>query len=496
MTEAGIGAKVRTLRRREGLSQAQLAERLEISASYLNLIEHDKRPLTAPLLIKLAQKFEVDLSAFASDSDASLEANVREVLADPMFDDRGLVDADVREVARQSPLVARALVVLYGAWQEARQTADGLAERLSDVDEPALGRSHLSSEEVNDFIQRHLNYFPELEDKAEALWKDASLDSNDIGPGLKRWLSDGLGVSIRFEPAGLSRMTRRFDPAQHELVLSEVLPPRARHFQLAHQIALIQHDDVITRLARDERLTTDESRMMCRVALANYFAGAVLMPYTRMLAAAREVRYDVELLGHRFRTSWEQVTHRLTSLRRPGAEGVPFHLIRVDVAGNISKRFSASGIRFPRFAGVCARWGVFSSFQTPGLVNVQVSQMPDNNRYFCFSRAIRKEAGGYRAAHSVFAIGLGCPLEHARALVYSDGVDVDSPLAAEPIGVTCRTCERLDCELRSCPPLQHPLRIDPNIRGASLFAPVDSGTAPAPIVQPDVRKPAKGRRKG
>lgn len=494
MTEVGIGAKVRALRRREGLSQAQLALRLAISGSYLNLIEHDKRPLTAPLLIKLAQQFEVDLAAFASDSDAGLEANVGEVLADPMFDDRGLVHADVREVARQNPLVARALVTLYGAYREARQSADGLAERLSDVDEPALERSHLSSEEVNDFIQRHQNYFPELEEKAEALWQAAELNQNDMGPGLQRWLHSALGVAIRLEPAGLSRLTRRFDPSKRELVLSEVLPPRGRHFQLAHQIALLQHDDVITRLSRDERLTTDESRMLCRVALANYFAGAVLMPYGDLLAAARELRYDVELLGHRFRTSWEQVCHRLTSLRRPGAEGVPFHLIRVDVAGNISKRFSASGIRFPRFSGVCARWGVFASFQTPGHVNVQVSQMPDNNRYFCFSRSIRKEGGGYRAAHALFAIGLGCPLEHARSLVYSDGVDVDSPLAAEPIGVTCRTCERLDCELRSCPPLQHPLRIDPNVRGSSLFAPLEaaaSGPARIPVAP---RKPDKRSR--
>lgn len=473
MSDDRIGAKVRALRRREGLSQAQLAERLAISPSYLNLIEHDKRPLTAPLLIKLAQLFELDLSAFASDADAGLEANVREVLADPMFDELWLVGADVRDVVRASPLVARAMVTLYGAWQESRQAVDGLAERLSDVDEPTLQRSHLSSEEVNDFIQRHLNYFPELEERAEALWAAAALDLNDIGPGLKRWLKDALGVTIRFEPAGLSRVTRRFDPAQRELVLSEVLPPRARHFQLAHQIALLQHDDLIARLVRDERLSTDEGRMLCRVALANYFAGAVLMPYERFLSAAREVRYDVELLGHRFRTSWEQVCHRLTSLQRPGAEGVPFHLIRVDVAGNISKRFSASGIRFPRFSGVCARWGVFSSFQTPGTVNVQVSHMPDSRRYFCFSRSVRKEGGGYRAAHAVYAIGLGCPLEHARALVYSDGVDIDSPLAAEPIGVTCRTCERLDCELRSCPPLQHPLHIDPNVRGASFFAPVE-----------------------
>lgn len=473
--DLGLGTRLRALRRREGLTQAQLAERLGISGSYLNLIEHGKRPLPAALLIKLAQQLQVDLAAFAPDADAALEASVREVLADPLFDEHGLVGADVQDLVRASPLGARAMVTLYRAFREAQQSADGLAERLSEEEGPAgPDRAGVSTEEVSDLLQRRQNWFPELDAAADDLWRDAKLEKQDLGPGLKRYLTDRLGVRLRFEPAGVSGTTRRYDPERKELVLSEVLPPRSRHFQLAHTIGLLVHAEAIERIVRDERLTTDESRVLARVALANWFAGAVLMPYDRLLAEAREVRWDVELLGHRFRTSWEQVCQRLTSLRKPGAEGIPFHLIRVDVAGNISKRFSASGIRFPRFAGVCARWNVFQAFQTPGLVRTQVSRMPDGTTFFCFARTVRREAGGFHAPQAVHAIGMGCPVEYGRELVYADGVDLSGAAAAVPIGVTCRTCERMDCAQRVCPPLQHPLRIDPNVRGTSFFAPPDA----------------------
>lgn len=469
MADTALGTRIRALRRREGLTQAQLAERLGISASYLNLIEHGKRPLPAALLIKLAQQLEVDLAAFAPDAELELEASVREVLADPLFDEHHLVGTDVAELVRASPQGARALVALYGAFLETQRTADGLAEQLSEDIE--ADRSGVSTEEVSDLIQRRMNWFPELEQAASDLWRDARLETQDMGPGLKRYLTEVLGVRLRFEPAGVGHTTRRFDPERKELVLSEILPPRSRHFHLAHVIAQLLHGNLIEPVARDERLTTEESRVLARVAMANWFAGAVLMPYDKLLTAAREVRWDVELLGHRFRTSWEQVCHRLTALRRPGAEGLPFHLIRVDVAGNISKRFSASGIHFPRFSGVCARWNVFSAFQTPGLVRTQVSRMPDGTAFFCFARTVRREAGGFHAAQAMHAIGMGVPLSFARELVYADGIEVGESAAAVPIGVTCRTCERLDCAQRVCPPLQRPLRIDPNVRGTSFFAP-------------------------
>jgi hypothetical protein len=265
---------------------------------------------------------------------------------------------------------------------------------------------------------------------------------------------------------------RRFDAEKKVLTLSELLPTRSRTFQVAHQIALLTQHARIDRLVADAHLTSEESRGLARVALANYFAGAVLMPYAPFLEACRQERYDIDVIGRRFRVGFEQVCHRFTTLRRPGAGGAAFHMIRIDVAGNISKRFSASGIRFARFSGACPRWNVFAAFMTPGMIRIQVSRFPDGTTYFCLARTIHKDSGGYHAQQPVQAIGLGCRIEDARELVYSDGVDLDNARLATPVGVTCRVCERSDCEQRAFPSIRHPLQVDENVRGVSIYAPV------------------------
>jgi len=236
---------------------------------------------------------------------------------------------------------------------------------------------------------------------------------------------------------------------------------------------LMTQTAAIEKISKDHALTTAGSRKLARVALANYFASAMLMPYQQILDAARAERYDIELLGHRFRCSFEQVCHRLTSLRRPGKEGIPFHLIRVDIAGNISKRFSASGIRFARFCAACPRWNVHAAFLTPGSIRVQLSQYPNGSNYVSIARTLRKETGGYRSSQPMQAIELGCDINNARELVYADGLNLETPDSGVPVGVTCRLCERIDCEQRAFPPLQYPLTVNENIRGISFFAPVD-----------------------
>lgn len=466
-----FGAKVRALRRREALSQVQLAERLGISPSYLNLIENNRRPLPANLLIKLAQLFNVDVHSFATDEDARLVSDLTEAFADPLFEEQDLTSVDVREMAVASPSAARAVLSLYRAYQSARASADDLSSRLSDGEELASPNTHLPSEEVTDLIQRCSNHFPELEAAAETMAARAKLTSDDLYAGLIRYLEKHLGIQVQIARWGSERgVLRRFDPHRKLLVLSELLPTRSRTFQLAHQIAVMTQGALINRITADARFTTEESRGLARVSLANYFAGAVLMPYGPFLEAARAERYDIDVLGRRFRVGFEQVCHRLTTLRRPGAEGVPFHMIRIDVAGNISKRFSASGIRFARFSGACPRWNVFSAFLTPGMIRIQVSRMPDGHEYFCIARTIQKDSGGYHAQHPVQAIGLGCRVEHARELVYSDGIDMANPDTCVPVGVTCRLCERTDCEQRALPSLKVPLRVDENVRGVSLYA--------------------------
>lgn len=463
-----LGQKLRSLRRREGLTQQQLAERLKISPAYLNLIENGRRPLPAQLLITLAQLFHLDLKAFAVDDDAQLGSDLLEVFGDPLFDSTELVSNDLKELAQAQPAVARAVINLYRAYQS----------RKSSVDVGAPDQMSVPSEDVSDFLQRHMNYFPELEEMAEQLRKDARVEDvrttgvtrqngDDLARALARFLDERLGVTVEVARASAEpEVLRRYDPKTKRLIVSELLPPRSRNFQLAHQIGLLIGSDVLDTLVKDELLQSADARALARVALANVFAGAVLMPYLPFLEAAEQSRYDIELLGHRFRTSFEQGCHRVCTLRRPGAQGVPFHFLRVDIAGNISKRFSGDGIRFARFAGACPRWNVFSAFLTPGMIKTQVSEFPDGSVYFCISSTIRKINQGYTPRHALHAVGLGCDLEHAKKLVYADGVDLSHRI---PVGVTCRVCDRDDCTERAFPAQKAPLVVDENQRNSSFY---------------------------
>jgi predicted transcriptional regulator/transcriptional regulator with XRE-family HTH domain len=471
-----LGAKVRALRRRESLSQVQLAERLGISPSYLNLIESNRRPLPAPLLIKLAQTFSIDLHTFGGDEDARIMSDLLEAFSDPAFDAYQLASTDLRDLAVNHPQVARAVLALYRSYKTQRVASEQLASRLDGEEQGGIDRTQLPSEEVNDLIQTHMNYFPALEQGAEALWRQGRFEPEELNASLVRYLDRHHGVAVRIARGGAERdVLRRFEPDKKIMTLSELLPTRSRAFQLAHQAALLTMRTPIEQIVNEAPLTSDESRGLARVALANYAAGAVLMPYAPFLEACQKERFDIDVIGRRFRVGFEQVCHRFTTLRRPGAEGVPFHMIRIDVAGNISKRFSASGIRFARFSGACPRWNVFAAFMTPGMIRIQVSRFPDGTAYFCLARTIHKDSGGYHAQQPVQAIGLGCRVESARELVYSDGVDLDNARLATPVGVTCRLCERSDCEQRAFPSIRHPLHVDENVRGFSLYAPVQLG---------------------
>jgi len=468
-----LGHKIRSLRRREGLTQKKLAEKLDISASYLNLIEHDKRPVTAALLLKLASTFDLDLTTLSADDDADLVRDLMEAFGDPMFESTDLTNMEVREVVRQSGSFARAVVKLYSAYRDARQSAEQLASRVLATDELA-DNPQLPSEEVTALIQHHRNHFPELEAGAEHLWKEGRFDPNNVYDGMVRYLEEELWVKVRVVMSSAARgAVRRYDPRRNVLQISEVLAPRSRNFQIAHQIGLLTQGDAIDRYASDPILTTDESRKLARMVLANYFAGCMLMPYARFHQAARQERYDIELLGHRFRASFEQICHRLTTLQRPGAEGVPFHLVKIDTAGNISKRFSASGIRFSRYGGACPRWNVSNAFLKPNEIRIQISRMPGGDAYFCMARTLMRRHGGYRSPETVYAIGLGCSLEQARHLVYADGIDLEQvEHRIVPIGMTCRLCERPDCDQRAFPSLRTAVRLDENVRGVGFYTQV------------------------
>lgn len=473
MADRRYGSKVRLLRRRAGLTQAALAERLVISPSYLNLIENDRRPLTTDLLFKLAQCFELDLRTFGGDDDAHLAGDLTEIFGDTIFEDHPITARDITEFASRDPAVARAVLRLHHAYAEARTSTEILAQRVLETqDTVETGDSvRLSSEQASDLLYRHGNHFPELEDAAEKLWRDAALSDGDLFTGLASHMERAHNISVKVVPVQqMHGAVRRFDVGSRTLLLSEALHRSSRSFQLATQLGLITCRDTITRILAESQMLSVDAEALGRVVLASYFAGAVLMPYAEFLSAAEEARYDVELLGQRFGTGFEQVCHRLITLRRPGAEGIQFYFVRVDMAGNISKKFSAAGIRFPRFSGVCGLWNVHAAFLQPGVVRVQICKQLNGRTVFAIARTVRRRAGAYHSPAILHSIGIGCDIADAHRLVYAEGMDLTNPTSAVPIGITCRLCERFSCAARAAPSIHHPLRVDENVRGVSFFA--------------------------
>jgi predicted transcriptional regulator/transcriptional regulator with XRE-family HTH domain len=475
-----LGAKIRRLRQENKLTQAQMAQQLEISTSYLNLLEHNQRPITAAVLLKLAHRFSIDTDWFQQDDEPRLLSELMEALSDPLFDVHGIKAADVKEMVSVSPGIGRALLTLYQAARGTRtlsrtpETGRGedAGEPQSEIPDIPTG---MPSEEVSDFLHNNNNHFHSLELVAESLWREHRLSPENLYQDLEMVLAKRFAVSVAVLPhEAMENMLREYKPLQRRLRLSEMLPLSSRIFQLAYQIALLGWSSEIDLLAARGKFTTHEANHLARVVLANYFAGAVMMPYGRFLDAAQTTRHDLDILQHRFGASFEQVCHRLTSLRRTGAEGVPFHLIRVDVAGNISKRYNGSGIQIARFGAACPRWNVYDAFATPGMLRVQVSQMPDGTSYFCVARTItpigrHARTRPYDTRAIRLAIGLGSPLSYARDIVYADGLALDDQKNITPIGVSCRVCERLDCSERALPSRNFRLVVDENRRGLSTY---------------------------
>ncbi len=453
-----IGRTVRRLRLERRLTQQALAVRLGISASYLNLIEHDQRNITASLLIRVAETLGVDLATLSGNSERQMEAQLRETFADPLLNAEAVSEEEVAALSAAAPAAARAVLALYRAWRVAREDAGGIAL-------PSGRRLLLPTEETRDFFNDRMNYFPALEAAAEALGGELGASPAEMNHAVAERLRRVHGIAVSVGP--LAGALRRYDPAARTLMLSEMLPRESRGFHMAFQLALIEAREAVEAAVADSPPSSSEAAALIRIGLLNYTAAALLMPYAAFAAAAAALRHDVEALAARFGVSFEQVCQRLSSLQRPGARGVPFFFLRVDPAGNVSKRFSAAGFPFARYGGSCPRWVVHTAFATPGMLRVQVAQLPDGASFLCFARTVTAAAPQFGEPPPVHVIAMGAPAAHAAALAYADGIDLDR--AAVGIGLSCRLCDRPDCRSRAFPPLEHRLSLDPHTAGASPF---------------------------
>ncbi|GGK28895.1 DNA-binding protein [Pilimelia terevasa] len=466
----GIGrvyahAKLRRLRREHGLSQVELARRLDISTSYLNQIEHNQRPLTAAVLLRLSDVLGVEPEHFSDADTERLGTDLRTALSDEATGEH-LGAEEITELVRDHPAAARALVALHHRYRDAAERVAALAgPSPHDLTEP--------HDDVRDFFYGHHNYFDPLDCAAEQRAADLDLAPGRAAGSLTRHLDEVYGVRVVTTAARPGTDVRRYDADSAVLYLSGTLSESQRAFQLATQLAVLAHADLVAALAADPTLSP-AAAALARIGLASYYAGALLMPYAAFHTAAEELRYDIALLSLRFGVGFETVCHRLSTLQRGRRRGVPFSFLRVDRAGNISKRQSASDFHFSRLGGTCPLWTVYEAFAAPGRILTQVAEMPDGKRYFWIARTVTRGGHGHHHPRSTFAVALGCELRHAHRLVYSEGVALDDARAATPIGLGCRICERRDCAQRARPPAGGHLAIDPHRRTAVPY-PVDGG---------------------
>lgn len=488
MAKTFMGVRLRSLRAERGMTQAALAQALELSPSYLNQIEQDQRPLTVAVLLKIHKVLGVDIQQFSEDEEARLLAQLRDAVAAMPQPEGAVPLPELREVAAKLPQLAQMLLLMHQRQLADAERLEALSARLGDgrAEQDAGGLQESGSaghgvtgllaesprqmpfEAVRDFFFAHRNYFDGLDRAAEALARQAA----EQGGSLQEWLQYRLqarhGVQVLRvgeDREGKAASHRRYDAVTRTLYIAPQLRPMQQAFQLATQLALLEFDALIAAELQSAQWQDEATRRLARMGLANYVAGAFVLPYGEFLRAAESLQYDIDLLAQRFGVGFETVCHRLSTLQRSDAPGVPFFFIRVDRAGNISKRQSATHFHFSKTGGTCPLWGVYEAFTQPGRIVPQLASMPDGRVYLWIARTISHAGQGWGAPGKTFSIGLGCDLQHAARLVYSQGMDLRNVAAATPIGMGCKVCERAACPQRAFPYVAKPLKVNENESG-------------------------------
>lgn len=463
-----IGRKVRSLREAAKMTQAQFAERLGISPSYLNQMENNQRPVSASALVALAEKFQLDMAELSGGESDRLLSAVRETLNDPLFSDYEPGIQELKLITQNAPGFAHALLRAHQAY---RQNSEQLA-RLDD----SLGRAGLTDttpyEEVRDFFHFVDNYIDTIDVLAEKLSDRLDLQGGEAYTLLVKHLRDEYDVRVVRGDA-IDRAIRHFEPNSRVLTISSYAPPPTRTFHVAFQIAQLHASQQVEKVLKTAGFRTAEARDICKIGLYNYFAAALLLPYRQFHQAAQDLRHDLELLSARFGASLEQVAHRLSTLQRPGLKGVPVFFARIDRAGNITKRHSATQLQFARYGAACPLWIIHQAFESSERIVRQLAQTPDGVRYLSIATQIEKSGGGFNTENPRYAIALGCEISYAASFVYADTLDLNNRASFKPIGVSCRVCERVDCSQRAVPPLKRRLQVDHLSRGPLPYRIVD-----------------------
>ncbi len=468
-----VGRKLRQNRKRKGISQAELARQIGISPTYLNLLEHGKRSMQLPILYAAAKALDSDLSQYIEVDNTSSTSVLAELLSDPIASSLSLSEKDLHNLNTQ-PRIATTITALFQLYKNARAELDATIARIPQTKTVSLG--YAPGDEVSDFLQSHNNYFAPLEKSATQTRKAMNLPLRIYSNQLATAIREHFGIDCLFvAPDTTSSVVREYDPRKERLVLSQDLPENTKKFQLCHVIGLqiVEKSSFAKKIFSNTKFLHEETPKLLKIHLANYFAGALLLPYAEFYRSVTTHRYDVEMVAKEFESTYETVAHRMCNLADPNMFGVPLHFLRVDVAGNISKRYTASGFRFPRDMGSCPKWAVHSAFLNPANITTQMSVMPDGSTFFCFAKVVVEPKNGSTVRGTAYSIGLGASTKYIDQFVYGD----DFPRSqitqrAIPIGISCRFCERADCNQRAAPSYKLAFSVNEYTKKDNFFSPL------------------------
>ena len=435
----------------------------------MNLIEGGKRKIDGDLLLKVCEKLNIQLSDLTTKSDINLENTISEILDDKLFEDLDILGPEVKDLVGTNPKIGRALVRLGDILKKKDHELINKIEKLSGkiVDNR---KNSFPGEVISDFLQENKNYFSKLEEFANKVFEKVQVNNRTRYIALCEYLKKEYSITVKdIIPEDGKPFSKIFNKKKKELLLSDYNTLETKKLHAASQIAQEGASKEIDQYLSNFNFPSEESKRLTQVALLNYCGAAILMPYKLFHSECKKLKYDLELLQNTFATSFEQVAHRVTCLQDPKLPGIPFHMLRTDIAGNISKRFSLSGIEIPRYGGACPRWNVYSAFTRPGVIQAAVSKMTNGEKYVCIARTVEKGVGRYGLSKSILSIGLGCEAKYAKQFVYTENLDISDKKTEIPIGVSCRTCDRLDCSQRAFPPLHKKFDVDINSRGVSVY---------------------------
>ncbi len=484
-----FGSKLKALRIARKVKQIDLAKSLGISPAYLNLIENNKRPMNVDVLENLLNFFDIDMQAFMSTAEGvKLHNRLDSLLKDPFLQAHA-IGPDELDLLGQNSSLSNLILSLYDGFKNSQEQLHGLQQRLfsDEQNRESEGQSldnlyildRTAYDEVTDFLEHHHNYFPAIESAAEELLRAGGVEDGRRTTILTQILKKHFKIEVirrSFPPE--SHLLRLYNEKTRRLYVSDSFERHRLHFQLAHFIGLMsfEREPIVEDLIADFGFTKPHASKLAKVNLANYFAGALLLPYPQFLKWVQETAYDIQTMEGLFGMPFEPIAHRLCTLGKPGESGIPLHFIKTDIAGNIRKKYSGTGIKIDDRRGSCPKWAVHTAFLTPSILRRQYSIMPDGEQYLCVALAsVQSETGNF-AVNNAISVGVGCRVEDAPSMAYSRGLRFENPERdGVTVGITCRLCDRADCTQRALPSFKMETEINTINRKENILAPVQTG---------------------